>query len=288
MTAPCLTLAWAIVLAPGLAAGSIDRPEYLGPKPPAKVSRVVTLAPSLTETVEALGALDRVVGVSRFDESLAVAQLPRVGGFVDPNVEAIVALRPDLLLVQPAPGNRRPVEKLAELGISVLALPMHTVAQVEAALLEAGQALGRRGQAKKLCEEMEGRRQRVRERARRIGHVKRVLVLYGFEPLVVGGPGSFADELLADVRATNVAHGATSAYPTYPVEAVVRMRPEVVINAAAMAEAPERLRTLPGLEKAQWSTLSSQALLHPGPRLGEAVEELFRLVHPEVAGGKAP
>ena len=118
-------------------------PRYLGPKPPKNVGRVVTLAPSVTEIVVALGAAERLVGVSRFDELPEVKSLPRVGGFVDPSVEAILGLRPDLVMVQPSPGNQRPVEKLAELGTPVLALPMHTVAQTLASIREAGRALGR-------------------------------------------------------------------------------------------------------------------------------------------------
>src|SRR5215831_8797866 len=105
-------------------ASALDAPVYLGPKPPANVRRVVTLAPSLSETLIALGAADRLVGVSRFDDFPEVSKLPRVGGFLDPSVEAVLALKPDLVLVQPSPGNRQPVEKMAELGVPVLALRM--------------------------------------------------------------------------------------------------------------------------------------------------------------------
>ena len=86
----------------------VEQPRHLGPASPARVLRVVTLAPSLTEAVLALGLQDRLIGVSRFDELPEVARLPRVGGFIDPSVEAVLALKPDLVLVQPAPGNQRP------------------------------------------------------------------------------------------------------------------------------------------------------------------------------------
>ena len=97
-------------------------PQWLGPKPAAAPKRVVTLAPSLTATVLALGKRDALVGVSRFDEAPEVAKLKRVGGFNDPSVEAVVALKADLVLVQMGPANQKPVEKMAELGIPVLAV----------------------------------------------------------------------------------------------------------------------------------------------------------------------
>src|SRR3712207_5963839 len=78
------------------AADTHTGPRRLGPRREGKVRRVVTIAPSLTEMVLAMGAGDTLVGVSRFDEDKAVAALPRVGGFVDPSVEAVIALKPDL------------------------------------------------------------------------------------------------------------------------------------------------------------------------------------------------
>ena len=81
---------------------------WLGPRPSKTPSRVVTIAPSLTQTVLALGKGEVLVGVSRFDERPEVAKLKRVGGFNDPSIEAVVALKADLVLVQMAPANQKP------------------------------------------------------------------------------------------------------------------------------------------------------------------------------------
>ena len=94
-----------VVLALLLAAAP-SGPQWLGPKPGASLQRVVTLAPSLTETVLSLDAGTLLVGVSRYDEAPEVAGLPRVGGFSDPSVEAVLALKPQLVIVQRAPGNQ--------------------------------------------------------------------------------------------------------------------------------------------------------------------------------------
>lgn len=264
-----------------LAAGADPGPlRMLGPAPRGEVRRVVTLTPSLTDVVLALGAGDRLVGVSRFDERPEVSRLPRVGGFVDPSVEAVLAVHPDLVLAEPGPGNRQAVERMAELGTPVLLLPLGTVADVLAAERAAGKALGRAEQGEALARELEGTRARIRERARSRTPV-RVLLVYGFEPLVVAGPGGFADELLSDAGAVNVAADAASPYPIYSVERALRSRPQLILDASDTAVGRDRLQALPGLADARWASVPGQALLHPGPALGRGLEQLFALVHPE-------
>ena len=278
--APLLLLA-ALVLSRVAGAAEVQPgPRWLGPKKPGKVQRVVTLAPSLTDMVMAMGAGGSLVGVSRFDTDKSVAELPRVGGFVDPSVEAVIALKPDLVIVQPGPGNQRPVERMAELGVPVLLLPLHTVADTLAALRAVGQALGRAKEADALVSRIEATRVRIREAAKKLP-TPRVLLVYGFEPLVVAGPGSFADELLRDAGALNVAADAGSAYPVYSVERAVRARPDVVVDAADVDVGKEKIQALPGLSAARWVEVPSFALLQPGPSLGRGLEELFGLLHPD-------
>lgn len=271
----------ALLCAAVLGAGSDPGPlRMLGPAPHGEVRRVVTLAPSLTDVVLALGAGERLVGVSRFDERPEVSRLPRVGGFVDPSVEAVLALHPDLVLAQPGPGNRRAVETMAGLGATVLLLPLGTVADVLAAERAVGKALGRAEEGEKLARGLESTRARIRGRARAERPV-RVLLVYGFEPLVVAGPGGFGDELLSDAGAVNVAADAASPYPVYSVERAIQRKPELILDAADTPAGRDCLRGLPGLSEARWVQVPDHSLLHPGPALGQGLEELFRLVHPE-------
>lgn len=276
-----MSLAAALVALSVLAAGPAAPAavERLGPPAPAMVRRVVTLAPSLTETVLALDAGALLVGVSRFDERPEVQALPRVGGFVDPSVEAVAGLKPDLVLVQPGPGNQRPVEALAAMGIPVVALRLGSVDDVLAALRAIGLLLGQPERGEALARALERTRNEVRARARGEREV-RVLFAYGFEPLVVAGPGSFADELLRDAGGVNVAADAGRAYPVWSVERALGARAEVVLYSPEMAAGRETLSGLPGLREARWVKLPSPALLHPGPALGEGLEELFRALHP--------
>src|SRR6266436_1958279 len=128
-------------LALSLPAAAMTR-QHLGPPAPAQVRRVVTLAPSLSEIVLALGAGDRLVGVTRFDDDPRAANLPRVGGYNDPEPETVLGLHPDLVLAQTAPENRGPVETLARLGIPVEAFSLGDLAKIEDAMEQIGALLG--------------------------------------------------------------------------------------------------------------------------------------------------
>ena len=254
---------------------------WLGPAPraPTELKRVVTIAPSLTETVVALGAGDRLVGVSRFDELPQVEKVARVGGFSDPSLETIVALKPDLVVVQKGPGNQRPVETLASLGISVMAVPLTTIADVSDAIQELGRVLGRERIAAELVTLLEATRGHLRARSKSRTAHPTVLFVYGFSPLVVAGPGSFADELLQDCGARNAAQAAPTPYPTYSLERAVKLAPDVVIDAADVASGREEVRALGSLRHARWRSVPTRALLHPGPGLALALLQLEALLY---------
>lgn len=250
--------------------------DWLGPKPKLPVTRVVTLAPSLTETVLALDAKDTLVGVSRFCEFPEVAKVTRAGGFNDPSVETIVGLKPQLVVVQKGPGNQKPVETLARLGIPVLALALTSIDDTAAAMTELGRVLGREAKAKALVAELAAAR--AKERAVSVKTKKRVLFIYGYSPLVVAGPGSFADQLLADCGATNAAEKAPTAYPTYSLESAVALAPDVLVDAADVMEGKAALEQLGPLKKASWVKVPTKDLLHPGPALARALPQLCPLV----------
>jgi iron complex transport system substrate-binding protein len=251
----------------------------MGPKVQTPAIRVVTLAPSLTDIVLSLGGPKTLVGVSRFDERPEVTKLPRVGGFVDPSVEAVFALHPDLVLVQPGPGNKTAAEKMAALNLSVLSVPLHTVEDVKRAFLAVGQSLGKEKEAWSRIASLEQVRETIRARSKGKGS-RRVLVVYGFAPLVVAGPGSFADELLKDVGAVNAATLARSPFASYSTEAVLSSVPELILDCSHDSAAANRFRELPGLSRVPFEK-ASRHLMHPGPALEDAWRDLFTRVHGE-------
>ncbi len=270
-----------VLLAMGGGSSAHAKVLRLGPKPPAEVKRVVTLAPSLTETVLALGAGEKLVGVSRFDEAPEVAKLPRVGGYNDPSLEAVLALSPQVVLAQMAPTNQAAVEKLAELGVSVIAFSLTSLSDAVEAIEVVGQALGKVKVAQALQKTIAETRAATQARAKARAHRPKVLFVVSFQPLIVAGPGSFIHELLEDVGAQNIAAKSVTPFPQFSLERVVKAQPEVIIDAAFSAEGREWVQRLPALKKARWVKMNSSELWHPGPALATGLLKLEAWVYPE-------
>ena len=259
--------------------------QHLGPPVPAEVHRIVALAPSLTELVLALDARDRLVGVTRFDEDPRVQGLTRVGGFNDPEPETVLGLHPDLVLAQTGPENRGPIEALARLGVPIEAFTLGTVEQIEGAIRGVGRLLGRGGAADAMAAAIEERR----ARARKAGSAQRrmrALLVFGIDPLVVAGPSGYPGQLLADLGVENAAHDVTRPFARLSVEAAVGAAPDVLVLAGV--EPPRGRPIVPGLDRVPVAPLRSQALLHPGPRLIEALDDLESAVRGAGAGQRAP
>ena len=245
--------------------------QHLGPKAPEKAQRVVTLAPSLSEVVLALGAQDRLVGVTRFDDDPRTARLPRIGGYNDPQPEAVLAVKPDLVLAEPAPANRGPVETVARLGVAVEAFPLSTVADIEDAIKGIAELLGDPEKGRALARELEAARAAARQSALGKPRLKALLV-FGLDPLVVAGVRGFAGELLQDAGGENAAGGSEKPFLRMSAEAAVRAAPEVIVLCGV--DSPAGRPAIPGLDKTRVVRLRSTALLHPGPRLPQALDDL--------------
>jgi iron complex transport system substrate-binding protein len=282
MTSSLLIATLAVALGPGLvraaehqgaAAGGVER---LGPPAPAAPRRLVSLAPSLTDTVVAMGKSQLLVGVTRYDDAPEVASVARVGGFLDPSPEAVVALRPDLVLWLTDAGAFSAVKRIADVGIPVLAIPVVSVADVLASARIVGAALGDRAAGERLATSLSEAVTAARRRASARPPV-RVLFVVGRDPLVVAGPGSYPDELLRLAGAVNVVEGSR-AWPVYPVERAVAVNPALVIDAAVLepASAIHRLDAIPAVKRGAVYRLRDDTALRPGPRLPRALEEIGR------------
>jgi iron complex transport system substrate-binding protein len=271
-----------LVLAALVGCGTAPPPRAAGPP-----ARVVSLAPSITEIVWALGAGDRLVGVcAQCDHPAPVARVPRVGGYLVPSVEAVLAARPDLVIVVPSPGNREPVATLERVGVRILVVQDRTLADLWASMREIGRALGLAGAGERLVAEVAARLDEVRARVG--GHARRrVLVVVGHDPLVVVGGHTLQDELVEAAGGTNVATDAGTVWPTVTRELVVARAPEVIIDAAMGTPTGARrlfdgLDTVPAVREGRIVRLSDDAFFRAGPRVPEAAAALARVIHPEI------
>ena len=277
------TAAAILLTALGAAEGPSPRaPEWLGPPPPASPRRVVSLAPSLTDTVLAMGEGARLVGVTRYDDAPEVRSLPRVGGFLDPSPEAVLGLRPDLVLWLTDGGAFPAVRRIAELGVPIRAIPVVTVRDVLACARLVGEALGNPAAGERLARSLAQAVARAERRAAALPRV-RVLMVVGRDPLVVAGPGSYPDALLRLAGGLNVAEGERP-WPVYSVEKAAAANPDLVVDAAVL-EPPgstASLAAIPAVRLGRVVRLPNDDALRPGPRLARALEALLAALHPEV------
>jgi iron complex transport system substrate-binding protein len=263
-------------------------------KLPAQVRRIVSLAPSLTETVYALGLEDKLVGDTNYcDYPPEAAKKHKVGGAINPNMEEIASLRPDIVLVVKSLNRLETVRALEQLGIPVYSADPHTVISVIESMKKLSEVLG----AGPAGAELE---QRLRERLAAMqaklkdSPPKRVFFVVWTEPLQSIGRKTFIADLLTYCGATSVVDSQQD-WPKYSMEEAVRLQPEYLVFASSHAENVkndvEELATRPGwsaMEAIQKRKIAvvSDAINRPGPRIVDAVEELARQIHPEVFAEK--
>ena len=248
-------------------------------------SRIVSLAPSITETVFALGLGERLVGVDDYSNypPAETAALPRLGGLFDPNLEAIAALEPELAVLLPS--QRELGERLAALGIEVLEVPSDTLGDVQAAAMAIAERCGVPEAGRGLV----GRLERELAPAPVAGAPATALVV-GRQPgqlatVLVAAPGTYFDELLARLEVVNVFADAGQPYPQVGLESFVVRRPRAVVELQGEPLSPaerQRLRTdwltAPGLELAEEcvTVIDGYEVLTPGPRLATVYARLRR------------
>jgi iron complex transport system substrate-binding protein len=239
--------------------------------------RVVSLLPSLTETVCALQACGRLVGVDRFSSFPAsVRTLPQLGGLEDTQIERLVALKPDLVL---AAGSSRAIDRLEALGLRVVALEPKSLQDTERVILQVARVLGDAAAGPALWQAMQ---RRIDAAAARVPAAVRGQKVY-FEVAsapYAAGEASFVGETLARLGMGNIVPAALGPFPKLNPEFVVRAQPDIVMaTQRALAEMPARpgWATLRALREARQCGFASEpwdTLVRPGPRLAEGAELL--------------
>jgi len=238
--------------------------------------RIVALLPSLTETVCALGACNRLVGVDDFSNwPPEVLTLPHIGGVDDARIESIVALRPGLVL---ASSTARALPRLESLGVPVLALDLKTLADVHRVLDKVGQALA--VDAAPVWQRIQAR---IAAAAARVPEQARGVRVY----VEVGGgyaasASSHVGEMLARLGAANVVPGELGTVPLLNPEFVVRADPQLLVVPAANLEAVRqrpgwsRMRALKENRVCVLAPAEGDVVMRPGPRLADAADVLAR------------
>ena len=260
----------------------LGRKIYLA-KPP---QRIVSLAPSVTEILYAIGAADRVIAVTQScDYPPEAALKPKIG--TRPSLESLVALKADLILTPRAFVDLPLVEKLEQLKITTYVMDAKTVEDVLAHLHTVGRILDQSTAATQLAADLRRRIQLVKERTAGLSK-PRLLYVFNNDPLMTVGPGSFIHHLIELAGAENVGAMPGQAYPRISMDYVLKQDPEVLIfPVGVMGGVPEnkqqwqRWQGMSAVRAKRLYQIESVLMDRPGPRIVEGLERLAVVLHIE-------
>jgi iron complex transport system substrate-binding protein len=241
--------------------------------------RIISLMPSLTETVCALGACERLVATDQFSNwPPQVKALPKAGGLDDPGIESIVGLKPDLVLIS---SSQRITDRLHELGIVSFAISTQRYADIDHSVSVIGEILGTPERAALLNQAIRNAVREVIERAASRRHDMQPLVYFEVDRApYAAGPSSFIGELLALLGARNIVSADLGPFPRLNPEYVVRHNPDVIFTSSAeaghLAERPgwDQVRAVREGRLCYFTPAIRDTIVRPGPRIAEGMRAI--------------
>jgi len=290
-----LTLLFVVVVLVGTLVASATQQQPGTSAGPAPARRIVSLVPAVTEMLFAIGAGPQVVAVSSFDDfPPEVKSLPRVGALLDPDVERILTLRPDLVITY---GSQGSVEaQLARAGIRTFSYRHGGVGAIVQTVRDLGSVTGRASQADGKAREIETQFDNVRATVR--GYARpRVLLVFGRQPqslrqMYASGGAGFLNDILEAAGGQNVFSDVRQESVQPSQETLLARAPDVIIeirsgrseattDAAGERSAWSPLASIPAVRNGRIHLLTGAQFVIPGPRVGLAAEQLARMLHPE-------
>ena len=267
---------------------------------PAAPQRIVSAAPSITEMLYTLGLGDRVVGVTTYCHyPPAVREKQKIGNYMNPSFETILAMRPDLVVVLEE--HRDLVEKLRRFDLPLLALQHNDLAGIYRSLESLGEAAGVPERAAARVAALKAELAALRRQTSALPS-RGVMFVVGRTPatvedLVVVGRASFLNELIAIAGGRNIFESALTHYPRIPREEIYARGPEVIIDMGDMgntdavaddhhqtvAELWEQMPGLPAVRTGRVYPVAEDIFVVPGPRVVETARRFFAMIHPEAA-----
>jgi iron complex transport system substrate-binding protein len=263
--------------------------ESATPPDPAVPQRIVSLTPALTEILFALDLGERVVGVTRFcDYPAEAAERPKVGGYVNPSVEAILALEPDAVFVSPNTGNRDSALSVERAGARLVVVDADDLADTFTAIETVARVCGVERRGAELIARV---RERLDAASAALAGAAPVPVLFcvQLDPIIGVGGGTLPAELLELAGGRNVIEA--DGYPRLGIETVIEEAPRVILQARMDTDDPDadrqvldywsRWSSIPAVSADRVHVFDGTTALRPGPRVADAVEMLAGLLHPD-------
>ncbi len=260
--------------------------------------RIVSTAPSITEILFALGLGDRVAGVTTYCRyPPEAARIAKIGTYVQPHLETILSLRPDLVIVQENPVRLR--ERLKALHLKVLEVPHQSVDDIFISIRRIGRVAGVPDRAERLIESIRAELDRIRSATAKLPRRKMMFVVGrspgGLEGLMAVGRASYLNELIAVAGGVNVFQDAPAPYPKVSLEEVLARDPEVIVDMGEMAETVgvtqeqkqrvvrlwQRFPAIAAVRRGAVFAVASDIFVVPGPRMVDAARQFAGMLHPE-------
>lgn len=260
----------------------------------ARSLKIISLKPNITDIVYALGLGDSVVGVTKYcDVPDGRIRPPVVGDYTQPYTERIIALSPDIVLGSKENSSRKSIETLEKIEVRVELFSFATIDEILESIRKIGDILGASKGGGELADKI-GSQFSAMKKTWSGKNPKRALVVWGIRPLIVAGPGSYMDELLAAVGAINVVSGTMIKYPRIGIEELIALNPDVIIDLSMEGETyigdSPHAGTIPysrpwdGIDEVR--AVKDKAVVRldasafrAGPNLPEALELLARRMH---------
>lgn len=256
---------------------------------PKEPETIVSLAPSTTEILFALGLEEKIVGVTEVcDYPEAAKAIEKMGGFQGVNVEKIVAAKPDLIIADSLT-TKEVVEQLASLGFPVLAIRAENIDEVLEHIELIGKATNNVTEADQLCADLRGRLDAVTAKIKDVAESERPLVFYEVwhDALMSAGPNTFINNILTAAGGKNAMADATTDWPEVDLEQLITKNPEIIVLGHD-GQQPEDVKA-----RANWQTIAAvqnerifavnpDTINRPGPRVIDAVEELAKIFYPNL------
>ncbi len=254
--------------------------------------RIISLAPSMTEILYALGLGDNIIGVTTYcDYPPEAKKKPKVGGMSNPSLEAVVAMKPDIVVMTTDGNPKEFEERLRSFKIKTYVFRARRLRELAHGIRELGQALGVPGQAEKLATEVESDIEKFSSSSLvqslptkdSIGgqSSRKVFFIVWPEPLIAAGPNTVIDDTLTLLGQENIAGAAGIEYPKYSLEEVIRQAPDIIfigksmgMDMRAMSEGIlKRMTSVPAVKNGKVYFLSDR-LFRLGPRVTKGIEEM--------------
>lgn len=256
--------------------------------------RIVSLAPSNTEVLFALGLGDRVVGDTTWCNYPAAAQTKeKVGDYANINIEKVVALKPDLVLAEDLQ-KAKTIPALEALGIPVYTVIPHNMAEIMASFTTIGKLTGAEGQAQALVADMQARIRYITGKTAGLTDAQRPRVLYAIwgDPLMSVGDDTPIYEMIRGAGGTSIVKAGVEGFPTLSLEEVIAANPQLIIcnvdpwptgvDVVTAMNGEARLKTTEAMAKGRVYGINASLTNQPNPRIVEGYEWLAALLHPEL------